>query len=87
MLDRNERTIVSWENDKSSPSRLIASSQPETTAIDIQVQTPETSVAFRLSRGSLRDLADFLAAVAAEVDTWEDVTGPEAPADDEGTVN
>lgn len=88
MLDRNERRIISWANDKTAASRLVASAQPEQTTIDIQMQTPETSAAFTISRASLRELADFLAAVAAEVGAWEDVTEqPEAPADEaEGTV-
>ena len=88
MLNRKEDTVVSWENDKTSTARLLASARLDATSVTVSAQTPETSVAFRISRGSLRELADFLAAVADEVDTWEDVTEqPDTPADGaEGTV-
>lgn len=88
MLNRNENTVVSWENGKTSGARLIATARADESTVTVSAQTRETSVAFSISRGSLRELADFLAAVTDEVDTWEDVIEQsDAPTGEaEGTV-
>lgn len=94
MLNRAENTIVSWENDKSAAQRLRASAQMGDRVVDVALQMTETSVAFPIARADLRAAATFLAAVADEIESWDDDIAPDEPGDlpvetpgeDEGTV-
>lgn len=90
MLDREERTVVRFENDKAAPQRLTADIRQGADEVALNLQTPETTTSATISRASLRALADFLSLVADDVDSWEDdfePVEPDEPATDEGTVD
>lgn len=81
MLDKIESVLVTYENPKTNASRLRATTRDNGPTVEVDIQTNETSLAFRMTREGLGEVVDFLAAVLADVGPWDN---GQDDAEDEG---